>query len=195
MPLPVAHALGGVAIYAALDADGSLRPTPRLVAAVVLANAPDLDMIPGILTGDPNRFHHGLTHSLLAALVVGVVAAGIARGTGRGWPLRTGRPAGAAGTLLIVAALWASHVFLDMLTHDPSPPMGVPALWPMVIERVTLAPLFARADKVTGPASAGEFVLSLLSRHNLAATLREMLLLGPVVVAARWWRRTQEVQP
>ena len=31
--------------------------------------APDFDFLPGILIGDPNRFHHGPTHSILAGIL------------------------------------------------------------------------------------------------------------------------------
>lgn len=195
MPLPVAHSLAGAAIYAALDEDGAMRPSRRLVAAVVLANAPDLDLVPGILAGDPNRFHHGFTHTLLTAVVVAAVAACVGRCVGAGWPLRGGLGAGARGLFLMVAVAWASHVVLDVLTHDPSPPVGVPALWPLVDERFTVGPLFLRADKVAGQATAGEFFSSLLSVHNLAAVTVEALLLAPLVVAARWSRHRIRRRP
>lgn len=189
MPLPVAHTLAGAAIYGALDADGTIGRRRRLLVAVVLANAPDLDLVPGILAGDPNRFHHGLSHTLLAAVLAGGVAAWLARRRGVGWPVHGWRRSAMAATFMMVASLWASHVVLDVLTNDPSPPFGVPALWPLVSAPIALGPLFLRADKVVGPASGGQFVLSLLSAHNLTAILRETLLLGPFVALARLWRR------
>ena len=52
-----------------IDADGTWVGWPRLLLAIVLANAADLDMIPGILVGEPNRYHHvGFSHSLLFAV-------------------------------------------------------------------------------------------------------------------------------
>lgn len=47
MPFPVAHSLAGSTIYAGLDADGSLISWRRLMLAVIIANAPDLDFVPG----------------------------------------------------------------------------------------------------------------------------------------------------
>lgn len=188
MPLPAAHALAGAAVYAALDEDGSLRPNRRLVLAMVVANAPDLDLVPGMWLGDPNRFHHGLTHTLLAAVVVGLLAAAGARSRDGGWPVRLGPSSAVAGAFVMVASAWASHIVLDVFTHDPSPPVGVPALWPLLDERFSLGPVFLRAEKVAGPASGTEFLLSLMTPHNLVALARETLILLPLVAAARWWR-------
>jgi inner membrane protein len=188
MPLPLAHSLAGVAVWATLDRSSDLRPAGRLALAVVIANAPDLDLVPGVLLGDPNRFHHGFTHSLLTAVAVGVALGWAARC--RVPPaLARAFPGGGIGTAILVAALWSSHVVLDMLTHDASSPMGVLALWPLSDARFHLVDIFERADKVAGPASAVEFVRSLLSAHNARALLREGLILGPLVAAAFWWRR------
>lgn len=61
MSLPVSHSLAGAAIDSVADADGRLGEWRRLLLAVALANAPGLDLVPGLIRGDPNRFHHGAT--------------------------------------------------------------------------------------------------------------------------------------
>lgn len=188
MPLPLAHSLTGAALWAALDERADPSAAGRLAAAVVIANAPDLDLVPGVLLGDPNRFHHGPTHSLLTALALGLAVGWLGRSRLR-WPLARGTLGGWTGTAVMVAALWASHVALDMVTRDPSSPMGVPALWPLMDARFHVADLFERADKVAGPASPAEFVRSLLSAHNGRALVREALLTGPLLGVALWWRR------
>lgn len=189
MPLPVAHSLAGLAVYAALDEDGEMRPSRRLVAAVAVANAPDPDILPGLLLGDPNRFHHGPTHSFLTGLVVAATIAWVAARKGWKWPVVGSWSKGVLATGAVLALLWGSHVGLDILTHDPSPPRGVPALWPVSDARSSFGPLFLRADKLPGRATPVEFAASLMTPHNLWAGLRELLILAPLVAMIRLWRR------
>lgn len=188
MPLPVSHALAGAAIYSAADRDGGRVGWRRLVVAVFIANAADLDLLPGMFLGDPNRFHHGATHSLLFAVAVGLMVALVLASMNRCWPLRV-RSRPFVGTALMVAALWGSHVLLDLLTRDLSPPFGVPMWWPVSDVRFSWPALFARADKLAGPSSPGEFIASLLSSHNLRAVVFEALSMGAVVLLAQAWRR------
>ncbi len=193
MPLPISHSLAGAAVYTAFDQDGGSGGWRRLVIAISVANAPDLDLLPGLLIGDPNRFHRGASHSLITALGVGLLFGWLAWLTrGWEWRLRGHRLRGPYQTAFIVAVLLASHVLLDAFTTDPSPPAGEQMLWPLSDAWVQLYPLFDRADKVSGPASASEFVRSLLSMHNARAMGRELVLVGPFLLWARWWRRRNQ---
>ena len=188
MPLPVAHSLAGAAVYKGLDADGSWLNVKRLLVAVVIAIAPDFDMIPGVLVGDPNRFHHGPSHSLGFVVLVAGVAALVTLATG-GWPLRARALRGAAATAAMVAALWASHVVLDAFTEDFREPIGVPMFWPISDAPVQIWPYFPYVEKLGGQASASEFVTSLMSVHNLWAVTVEALTMLPIVLVVAWWRR------
>ena len=194
MPLPISHSLAAGAIYTAMDADGDLRGWRRLLMAIGLANAPDLDLLPGLLAGDPNRFHRGASHSLIIAVGVGLVVAAVAWYARRWeWRLRGNLPSGLYGTALNVALLVGSHVLLDALTTDPSPPVGEQMLWPVSDAWIQFYPLFERADKVVGQASAGEFLRSLVSMHNARAMVLEVVLVGPFLLWARWWRRRRTI--
>ena len=120
--------------------------------------------------------------------------AALALGERRAWPVGWATRAGglarpAVGTLLVVALCWGSHVVLDSLTHDPSPPVGVPMFWPLTSDRVNLAPLFPRGDKLAGEASAGQFLGSIVSAHNARAAAFEALLMGPIPLGLWWLRR------
>lgn len=84
------------------------------VACACLAAAPDLDLFLGW------RFHRTVTHSLGAALTVTVVAALYAA-----W-----RRKPVAYTSLTCGAAYATHILLDWLGADPTPPYGIMALWP-----------------------------------------------------------------
>jgi membrane-bound metal-dependent hydrolase YbcI (DUF457 family) len=201
MPLPVSHSIIGATIFVALDRNGdgdgsgSGAVWPRLLAAVALANAPDLDLVPGILLGDPNRFHHGVTHSLVTAVLVGIVAALVAAWFGASWPAWKGLGPPGVATALVVASLWGSHVMLDAVTHDPSPPAGVPMFWPLSSGRVSGPAVFARADKVDGAATPLQFAASLMSAHNARAVAREGLLTAPLLLLAWWSRRRTSRAP
>lgn len=189
MPLPIAHSLLGGAVCVACDRDGATAGYRRLALAVVLANGADLDYLPGVLVGDPHRFHRMATHSLGWAVLVAVLAAWLVRrGWVRAWPLRRGWRSGAAGTALMVGLLWASHVLLDSLNADFSEPVGVMMFWPLSHMWVPAIPLFYNVDKISGPASPLVFVRSLATAHNVRAMLLEVALLGPLLGLAVWWR-------
>lgn len=190
MPLPLSHTLAGATLYTVLDEDGGAAGWRRAALAVMLANAADLDLLPGMAIGEPNRFHRMATHAVPVVIVVAIVAGWAAWWAWRAaWPLRRGLGRGAAATALMVGSLWGSHVVLDLFTADPSPPRGVQAMWPLSDGWVHAYPLFERTDRISGQASVAEFLASLASWHNVRATLFELLILGPVLVAAQWSRR------
>ena len=84
------------------------------VACACLAAAPDLDLFLGW------RFHRTITHSIGAALAVTLLAALYAL-----W-----RRGPVVYTSLTCGAAYATHILLDWLGADPTPPYGIMALWP-----------------------------------------------------------------
>lgn len=189
MPLPLAHSLAGVAVYKGLDADGTLFTWPRLLLAVFLANSPDLDLLPGILLGEPNRYHHvGFSHSAVFAVVAAVAVGVAAAAAGRRWPVASRRLSAVTGTALMVALLLLSHILLDMLTQDFRPPTGVPAWWPLSNAAVHVYGWFPYVAKMGGEGGAMAFVASILNGHNLYAMAWEFLTLAPIVALVAWWR-------
>ena len=171
MPSPIGHALGGVAVAWAVV------PRRNLSAALVLAAtalAPDLDL----LVGD----HRGISHSLGAAVGAGAVAwcaatvGGARAGSGSQAAARWGGAAGLA---------WASHVFLDWLSNDTRPPIGVMALWPMTRE-------YYKAGIEIFPAVSRQCCSARFWLYNLRAAAVETLILLPLLLLAlRVWRRRQ----
>jgi membrane-bound metal-dependent hydrolase YbcI (DUF457 family) len=189
MPLPVAHSLAAATLYEGLDADGGARAWPRLLLAVVISNAPDLDLIPGIIAGEPNRYHHvGFSHSLLFAVAAGLAVGLLAAAAGKAWPLRFGRWQGGLGTALMVGGLLASHVLLDAFNRDFRPPPGVPMFWPLADAYVNIYPWFYEVAKLGGQGGPLEFVLSLMTVHNLVAMAFEALTLAPFLALVTWQR-------
>lgn len=185
MPSPVGHALGGL-IFGWLAArpsqvaspvapsDGSRGRLRRLVDATravafhpwtigfaVLGALADLDLLFGI--------HSRQTHSLGAIAIVAAVTAG--------WGGRLDPRRGLACGLA-----YGSHVLLDWMGSDTTPPIGIMALWPFS----------------SGFHQSGLFLFDAIWReywrpgfwtHNTLAVVREIAVLGPVAMAAWWARR------
>ena len=171
MPSPIGHALGGViagwlvAPPSAVGPGGApATPSERWRLPLVLgllACVPDIDFLWGR--------HNYETHSLGAAVAAGFVVLAWTRG--RGWRLA-----------LAVAAAWSSHVLLDWLGSDDSPPIGVMALWPISTEFY-----FADAwvfDAISRRPWRDDFI-----SQNVIAIAKEILLLAPPAAALAWLRR------
>ena len=69
MPLPLLHSVAGYTVYHTAKKEDDWK---LAVSCMALANAADLDFIPGILVGNPDLFHHSFTHSFTAAAAVGL---------------------------------------------------------------------------------------------------------------------------
>jgi len=166
MPSPVGHALAGYAIGTLVagrpPATGPTRfqgIPPRALLFAGLACAPDVDFL--------FRAHSMYTHSIGAVLLVGIAAAAILRG-----------PA-----LLIVACAvaYGSHLLLDWLGHDTSPPLGIMALWPFSDE------YWASPWPVITPVTRRYWLPNFWS-HNLKVVSIEILVFGSVAAAMYLWR-------
>jgi LexA-binding, inner membrane-associated putative hydrolase len=157
MPSPLGHALGGAA--AAWLAGGRLRRGPYAEAAVfgAIAMLPDLDLLVGA--------HSTYTHSIGAVLLATGLALSVTRGRS---------PWVAMG----VAAAWSSHILLDWLGSDTSPPIGIMALWPFTdgFYQSSLCIFDAISRRYWLPQ---EFIWG-----NLRAVSKEILMLGPVAWVA-----------
>ena len=145
MPSPVGHTLAGLSGYMLVR--NHVGPYARrwvLFGSVVLANLPDLDFLPGLLLGDLRSFHHQATHSLAAVAAVTLSSIAIASW----WKLDRF----AWGTW--GGSVYLSHVVLDLLVDDPSPPFGVQLLWPFS-ESYFISPIRKRASAVMLQEGAG----------------------------------------
>lgn len=126
MSSPYGHALVGLGLFNLCYPRWatSRKKTGLLYGLVILgACSPDLDFLPGILMGNPGRFHHGPFHSLGMAvglsLVIGVLIAFL------------GKQHSFIKTTGLVFILIFSHLVLDFITEDPNPPFGFPLFWPL----------------------------------------------------------------
>src|SRR5688572_30287448 len=111
MATPIGHLLAGAAI-GTLISRGSNLPRPIFIGGLA-AIAADFDFIPGLVIGNPGRFHHAQSHSITFAVLIGLIAGLIARESRLRWAL-------------LVGVGYASHLILDGLTFDDSAPHGIP---------------------------------------------------------------------
>ena len=168
MPSPLGHTLAGVCGFLL---NRQLMTSHHRIwlcgASVVIAILPDFDVVPGLLLGDPRMFHQKGTHSITAAVVVGLLVGGVARRwklNGLGWGIWGG-------------GLYLSHLLLDLLVEDPSPPFGILLFWPFS-EAYFVSPItpfggFHYYDPAIG------MWRTMLSFDNLVLMLHEIVFIAP----------------
>ena len=146
-----------------------------LGATLTAALVPDLDLLIGPFTG--RTYHHYFTHSLGFTGLFAVVVYGVARTMGRASPSRD--------TLLLTLA-YLSHIVLDLLGKDTTPPFGVQLFWPFS-DQFFISPVVVFSDVWRGSLSRT------FGLHNWLALGREAVLLVPVV-GLSWWLRRRRAQ-
>jgi inner membrane protein len=169
----------GYIIFQATASPARTCPWQRLAFYLFAANAPDLDFIPGFLMGAPDRYHHGISHSLGAAVLFASIFSLFL-------PLlkyhATGR------YFAIALSLYCSHIVLDYFSIDNSPPYGQPIFWPFTTAYY-IAPITFLPDVKRISSSTLGFITSLFSLHNLFAMTVEVLLLLPITLLQLVLRR------
>lgn len=170
MPSPIAHSLVGLLIA---HAPKEMRGAAVWVGlALVAANAPDLDIVAGIVAGSINAYHGGPSHSIGAALVFAIVATLVLRKQSR-------RSAVVFG---VAFAVYVSHVLLDMACEPSLTRPGLPLLWPLTNEGFLFPwrpfPGIAHGGPGGGPT---EFFYELFSAGNFRAVGLEILVFGPAL--------------
>lgn len=144
MPTPLLHSAVGIACVRA----GLRGPVPwsALALGAVVAVLPDLDLLPGMLLGDPVRFHHGMTHSFLFAALSAWLASRL-YGGGES-------PRRLLGSLWVAAF---SHSGLDLFNYRATAPLVDPEatqllLWPLGVKVPPLGRVFESAPIPPDPA-------------------------------------------
>jgi membrane-bound metal-dependent hydrolase YbcI (DUF457 family) len=166
----VGHFLGGIAAAWSVAPE---RPSWRQAALFgALGIAPDLDLLVGL--------HSTYTHSLGAAAVVALATASIPVAVRQRWSA-----APRWSFALACAAAYASHVLLDWLGSDTTPPIGIMALWPF-------SSAFYQSHLHLFPAISRRYWLPSFWSLNLMAALRELLILGPLAALIGWARARHE---
>jgi membrane-bound metal-dependent hydrolase YbcI (DUF457 family) len=140
--------------------------TPFVLWCAVVAALPDVDLL-------VPQFHRTATHSLTATLLILIITLAV---TGK----VTGAPAWRLAFAL--AGAHATHLLLDWLGADPSPPRGFELLWP-----------FSGRFFISGldlfPGTERRIASRAFVAVNLRAAIVELAVLGPCAVVAWWVRR------
>lgn len=189
MPSPVGHMLGGV-IAGWLVAGAPSRPATgsaagagrgrwagfarlsggspadrRLwiatLAFAVLGALADADFLFGT--------HSTYSHSVGAVAVVALAAIAVVRRDRLRWALAA-------------AVAYGSHILLDWMGNDTTPPIGIMALWPFTTD-------FYQSEFYVFMAISRRYWLDNFWSHNLTAVAREIAVLLPLLLATWWVRR------
>lgn len=164
MPSPVGHSLLGFVIFHLFKRKHVKWNILIIVIIIIISNLPDFDFIPGILTGEPNRYHHGISHSFGFVLILsGVIYFAL-----NFWDKTKSRML--TGWFFIFSSL---HIILDFFANDTTQPFGEPLFWPLwssyVISPYSIFFDIRRSNDIK------EFFPSLFSLHNLKAILIEIV--------------------
>ncbi|MCH8063760.1 MAG: metal-dependent hydrolase [Chloroflexi bacterium] len=177
MATPVAHSLIGLAGAMVTGSRADLNIKAWYMFSMVAANAPDLDLLPGLLVGDINRFHQGVSHSLAAGLLFGIFTVFVVRVFR--WKVN------AYFVGIIGAVLYLSHLLVDLQVEDLRAPFGIPLLAPFSSEHflVSWLPFQGVKDGVPGD-SVVEFAMGLFSWNNLGVIGVELAITVPLLIIA-----------
>lgn len=160
----------------------SLKPMHfgGLMVFVIIANAPDLDFLPGLLINEPNRFHHGISHSIGAAIMLtGMIVLFQKSAVFKRLNLSGGS----------VMMLYGSHLLLDVLCLDARPPQGIPLFWPLSDTYWYFPILPPVKHALQDDATIIQFLADAFSVHNLGVMLMECLMAGILLCAFLIFKR------
>jgi len=169
MCTPIGHALVG---YSMIKNQSEMNPSSlwlMVVQVLLISNLPDIDFLFGFAVGNPNRFHHLWTHSLMFAIMAGGLYGMI-------YTLFTKKNGFKVG--LMVAGIVCSHLLLDFLSKDTREPCGMPLFWPFS-QAFFLSPVPLFSD-ISKSSSSGTFLGSLFCLYNLRTVMIEVALLSPL---------------
>lgn len=171
MPLPIAHSAAGLASYILFRDTKARAPKHSTsiglaITAIVVANFPDLDFLPGLLIGKPGEFHHGPSHSLPAALLYGALIFLVVQ--------RFFVEVSKKTLFLVCLVASLSHPIFDFLSADTSYPYGVPLFWPFH-DAYYISPVEVFADVTRMQTSNRIFLTTMFNSHNLMNVVRETL--------------------
>jgi membrane-bound metal-dependent hydrolase YbcI (DUF457 family) len=193
MSSPLGHSLAGWVIIAWREKSVKPKNLKMLALYIFIANAPDLDFIPGILAGKPNLYHHGLSHSIGAGLLFALPMAFLInlkfwlKSALKSWK-RIWRD------FFFMLSLYGSHLILDFICIDGRPPFGIPILWPFT-DRYFMIPLLPPVKHShLDHATIAQVLADIFSMHNLYVICLETILTVPFALIIVWRFRKHRPQ-
>ena len=150
MPSPLGHSIIGATIGIAFYVSSGTRMgiwcllkkhKVPLLAAIGLANSPDLDYVPGLFVGNWNLYHQQMTHSIGWTLILSL---------GLWIGVRVFYEGVDRKALLFILVVLSSHLIADFFNTDMSSPYGMMLLWPFSETYYTSpVPVFSSLHKHT----------------------------------------------
>ncbi len=175
MASPIGHSLVGYIIAAFSLRTPITKNIRRTSLFVFIANAPDLDFLPGILIGKPNLFHHGISHSIGFGLITSLILVLF-------FHLKS--KTGLIRAFFLYFVLYCSHLILDYLSVDGRTPIGIPLFWPFnndyFIALHPVLPFFKHSS--LDDASIGQMLADIFSIHNLKVIFIELVIILPGIM-------------
>ena len=185
MPLPITHSAAGLATYFIFREKPSKRSHNRDLfllglLCLVCANLPDVDFVPGILIGEPAKFHPSLSHSILISIVMALIIFFLVNKKFEGISKKS------IFGCCVISLL--SHPILDYFTPISKKFSGYLLLWPFTVKPyISSFPLFRNVHRIDD--SVYLFFTSLINVNNFWAIIVELLfsaiLLSSVMIIAR----------
>jgi membrane-bound metal-dependent hydrolase YbcI (DUF457 family) len=169
MPTPIGHLFGGV-ICLFFGKKIFVKNRVIIACAIIFAQLPDIDLLFGLVQGNPNQFHHTFTHSFVFVLCAGLLG-GLIVNKLKVMQFRK--------SFVLFTISGVSHLLLDLLALDTSAPFGAPIFWPLS-NSFYISPITIFSD-VHRSSSSHTFWASLFSWHNFETILIEIMLLAPIV--------------
>jgi len=185
MPLPLAHSAAGFVVKDMINENQwrNLSPVRQyflIALAIAAANLADFDFLPGFLIQQPNSFHHGPSHSIVAAIVFAGALWGMTH--------RAYKEISPKRYLLILSIAALSHPFLDFISSDTSYPYGIPLLWPFLPDYMISPYLFFGEIHKSG-LSNKLFFLSLWHVTNLREIFVETLFAVMLISGVKYYKK------
>lgn len=170
MPTPVGHTLMGYIVYTDRKMANWNLTWRDLLIFILVANLPDIDYLPGFLMGKPNKFHHGMTHSISLAVLIGCILGLI-------YFMKERR--NFVKYFFSFSMTYSSHLLLDFLGKDTSYPYGEQLFWPFSnIYFMSPIAIFSDVHKAS---SSKIFIQSLFNWNNLGTVVIEAIILLPII--------------
>ena len=176
MPLPIAHSAAGLSgyfLFRKYNVDGTRKYEWLLLGlCLFLANLPDLDFVPGFFCGEPGKFHHGPSHSLVVGLVGALIFYRFVEYRLKG--ISKKRIFGCCLLSLL------SHPILDYFSADTSKPFGVPLFWPFDTGYY-MSPVSLFRDVQRNQDTLGAFFATIINTNNAWGIAVESLFAGTIL--------------
>jgi len=125
MPSPLGHALASAILHKWKVPGKWTSDWRTLLFHVFCGICPDLDFIPGLLTGNINQFHHTLSHSFPGAFLIAGILWLFYAVWKKTWKM---------SDYLFILILVIIHPIMDVLAVDTSYAYGCPLLYPFTKE-------------------------------------------------------------